>query len=83
MTRDTGMLEMTDIHVGYGRATVVHGASVEVSLGGVAAVMGHNGAARRPCCGSRSGYSVPPPGGSCWMATTSPGCDPTSGSSPV
>ncbi len=40
------MLELTDIHVGYGRTTVVHGASVEVPAGGVAAVMGHNGAGK-------------------------------------
>jgi urea transport system ATP-binding protein len=40
------MLEMTDIHVGYGRTTVVHGATVEVPPGGVTAVMGHNGAGK-------------------------------------
>ncbi|MGB9278622.1 MAG: urea ABC transporter ATP-binding subunit UrtE [Pseudonocardiaceae bacterium] len=56
------MLEMTDIHVGYGRTTVVHGATIEVPLGGVTAVMGHNGAGKttllraavgllRPRCG--------------------------------
>ncbi|MGH3782255.1 MAG: urea ABC transporter ATP-binding subunit UrtE [Pseudonocardiaceae bacterium] len=37
---------MTDVHVGYGRTTVVHGASVEVPAGGVTAVMGHNGAGK-------------------------------------
>jgi urea transport system ATP-binding protein len=40
------MLEMVDIHVGYGRTTVVHGVSVQVPPGGVAAVMGHNGAGK-------------------------------------
>jgi urea transport system ATP-binding protein len=40
------MFTMTDIHVGYGRTTVVHGATVEVSPGGVTAVMGHNGAGK-------------------------------------
>ncbi|MGH3698666.1 MAG: urea ABC transporter ATP-binding subunit UrtE [Pseudonocardiaceae bacterium] len=40
------MLEMTDIHVGYGRTIVVHGATVEVPPGGVTAVMGHNGAGK-------------------------------------
>jgi urea transport system ATP-binding protein len=40
------MLTMTDIHVGYGRTTVVHGATVEVPPGGVTAVMGHNGAGK-------------------------------------
>jgi urea transport system ATP-binding protein len=40
------MLEMTGIHVGYGRTTVVHGATVAVPPGGVTAVMGHNGAGK-------------------------------------
>ncbi|HEY6422046.1 MAG TPA: urea ABC transporter ATP-binding subunit UrtE [Pseudonocardiaceae bacterium] len=40
------MLELTDLHVGYGRTTVVHGVSVEVPADGVAAVMGHNGAGK-------------------------------------
>jgi urea transport system ATP-binding protein len=40
------MLELQDIHVGYGRTTVVHGATVEVPANGVAAVMGHNGAGK-------------------------------------
>ncbi len=45
MTLGMGM-EMTDIHVGYGRTAVVHGASVEVPPGGVVAVLGHNGAGK-------------------------------------
>jgi urea transport system ATP-binding protein len=40
------MLELQDIHVGYGRTTVVHGATVDVPANGVAAVMGHNGAGK-------------------------------------
>lgn len=40
------MLATTDLHVGYGRTTVVHGVSVEVPSAGVAAVMGHNGAGK-------------------------------------
>ncbi len=40
------MLEIRDLHVGYGRMTVVHGATVEVPRDGVAAVMGHNGAGK-------------------------------------
>jgi urea transport system ATP-binding protein len=40
------MLETTDLHVGYGRTTVVNGVSVEVPSDGVAAVMGHNGAGK-------------------------------------
>lgn len=40
------MLETTDLHVGYGRTTVVHGVSVAVPGDGVAAVMGHNGAGK-------------------------------------
>jgi urea transport system ATP-binding protein len=40
------MLELIDVHVGYGRTTVVHGVTVEVPPDGVAAVMGHNGAGK-------------------------------------
>ena len=40
------MLAMTDVEVGYGRTSVIHGVSVEVPPDGVAAVMGHNGAGK-------------------------------------
>jgi urea transport system ATP-binding protein len=40
------MLETVDLHVGYGRTTVVHGVSITVPGDGVAAVMGHNGAGK-------------------------------------
>jgi len=40
------MLSLRDVHVGYGRTTVVHGVSLEVPSDGVAAVMGHNGAGK-------------------------------------
>jgi urea transport system ATP-binding protein len=40
------MLTMTEVHVGYGRTTVVYGASVAVPPDGVVAVMGHNGAGK-------------------------------------
>ena len=40
------MLEMIDVHVGYGRTDVIHGVSVSVPADGVAAVMGHNGAGK-------------------------------------
>jgi urea transport system ATP-binding protein len=40
------MLQLADVHVGYGRTTVVHGVTVEVPRDAVAAVMGHNGAGK-------------------------------------
>lgn len=40
------MLELRDVRTGYGRTTVVHGATLEVPADGVAAVMGHNGAGK-------------------------------------
>ncbi len=40
------MLELVDVHSGYGRSEVIHGVSVEVPSDGVAAVMGHNGAGK-------------------------------------
>ena len=40
------MLELIDLHTGYGRSDVVHGVSLTVPTDGVAAVMGHNGAGK-------------------------------------
>lgn len=40
------MLQVTGVHVGYGRTSVVHGVDVEVDAGSVTAVMGHNGAGK-------------------------------------
>jgi urea transport system ATP-binding protein len=40
------MLELEDVHAGYGRSVVLHGVSVGVPADGVAAVMGHNGAGK-------------------------------------
>jgi len=40
------MLELVDVHVGYGHSVVLHGVSVNVPAGAVSAVMGHNGAGK-------------------------------------
>lgn len=40
------MLALEDLHVGYGRTTVLHGVSLAVPLGSVVAVLGHNGAGK-------------------------------------
>ena len=40
------MITMTDLEVGYGRASVIHGVTVEVPAGDVVAVLGHNGAGK-------------------------------------
>ena len=40
------MLELVDVHSGYGRSEVIHGVSLTVPSDGVAAVMGHNGAGK-------------------------------------
>ena len=40
------MLELEDVHAGYGRSIVLHGVSLGVPADGVAAVMGHNGAGK-------------------------------------
>ncbi|MGH3973014.1 MAG: ATP-binding cassette domain-containing protein, partial [Pseudonocardiaceae bacterium] len=53
------MLELTDVHVGYGRTTVVHGATVEVPPDGVAAVMGHNGAGKTTLLRAAVGLLAP------------------------
>ncbi len=40
------MLEISDLRVGYGRTTVVHGVDLKVGAGEIVAVMGHNGAGK-------------------------------------
>ena len=40
------MLELRDVHVGYGPAVVVHGVDLAVPDGGLTAVLGHNGAGK-------------------------------------
>ncbi|MEV6556337.1 urea ABC transporter ATP-binding subunit UrtE [Nocardia sp. NPDC051756] len=40
------MLELIDIHSGYGRSEVIHGVSVTVPDDSVVAIMGHNGAGK-------------------------------------
>jgi urea transport system ATP-binding protein len=56
------MLQMTDVHVGYGRTTVVYGASIEVPEDGVAAVMGHNGAGKTTLLRAAVGLLAPSSG---------------------
>jgi urea transport system ATP-binding protein len=40
------MLQINDLHCGYGRSTVLHGVSLDVPADGVAAILGHNGAGK-------------------------------------
>ncbi|MBB5872376.1 urea transport system ATP-binding protein [Allocatelliglobosispora scoriae] len=40
------MLKISNVEVGYGRSTVLHGVSVTVETQGVTAVLGHNGAGK-------------------------------------
>ncbi|WP_369028255.1 ATP-binding cassette domain-containing protein, partial [Nocardia farcinica] len=40
------MLELADIHSGYGRTEVIHGVSLTVPDDSVVAIMGHNGAGK-------------------------------------
>ncbi|MCX4098870.1 urea ABC transporter ATP-binding subunit UrtE [Nocardia sp. alder85J] len=40
------MLELVDVHAGYGRTEVIHGVSLTVPDDGVGAIMGHNGAGK-------------------------------------
>ncbi|HKR50388.1 MAG TPA: urea ABC transporter ATP-binding subunit UrtE [Pseudonocardiaceae bacterium] len=56
------MLALTDLHVGYGRTTVVHGVTVEVPPNGVTAVMGHNGAGKTTLLRAAVGLLAPSSG---------------------
>jgi len=53
------MLELTDLHVGYGRTEVVHGVDVSVPTDGVAAVLGHNGAGKTTLLRAAVGLLTP------------------------
>ncbi|HYL18784.1 MAG TPA: ABC transporter ATP-binding protein [Burkholderiales bacterium] len=51
----TALLEVKDLHAGYGSTPVLHGLSLEVAEGGIATVLGANGAGKttllRALCG--------------------------------
>jgi urea transport system ATP-binding protein len=53
------MLELDDVHVGYGRSVVLHGVSLTVPADGVAAVLGHNGAGKSTLLRSAVGLLRP------------------------
>jgi len=53
------MLELTDLHVGYGRTEEVHGVDVSVPTDGVAAVLGHNGAGKTTLLRAAVGLLTP------------------------
>ena len=40
------LLSVDDLHAGYGRGNVLHGVSLDVEPGGVAVVLGANGAGK-------------------------------------
>ncbi|MGH3901480.1 MAG: ATP-binding cassette domain-containing protein [Pseudonocardiaceae bacterium] len=75
------MLTLTDLHVGYGRTTVVHGVTVEVPSDGVAAVMGHNGAGKTTLLRAAVGLLAPRSGRILLDGEDITRCGPTSGSS--
>jgi urea transport system ATP-binding protein len=56
------MLELMDLHVGYGRTTVVHGVTVGVPPDGLAAVLGHNGAGKTTLLRAAVGLLAPSSG---------------------
>ncbi len=60
------MLEIRDLHVGYGRTTVLHGVSLTSSDEGVTAVMGHNGAGKSTLLRAAMGL-LKPRAGSVWF----------------
>jgi urea transport system ATP-binding protein len=56
------MLELVDVNVGYGRTTVVHGATVEVAADSVVAITGHNGAGKTTLLRAAAGLLRPSSG---------------------
>lgn len=61
--RSTPLLEVRDVHVAYGKAEVVHGASLEVRAGEFVVMLGRNGAGKSTLLHAISGL-VPPRSGS-------------------
>ena len=53
------MLELEDVHAGYGRTTVLHGVSLSVPGDGVVAVLGHNGAGKSTLLRTAAGLLRP------------------------
>jgi len=60
------MLELDDVHVGYGRSTVLHGVGVQVPAAGVVALLGHNGAGKSTLLRTVSGLLRPRSGTVRW-----------------
>ena len=60
------MLELDDVHVGYGRSTVLHGVRVQVPAAGVVALLGHNGAGKSTLLRTVSGLLRPRSGAVRW-----------------
>jgi urea transport system ATP-binding protein len=60
------MLELRDVHVGYGPAVVVHGVDLTVPDGGLTAVLGHNGAGKTTLLRAAVGL-LRPVRGSVWF----------------
>ena len=61
-TRRLTMLELSDVRRRLRAHRGLHGVDLEVPADGVAAVMGHNGAGKTPCCAPRSGCCRPTSG---------------------
>lgn len=43
------VLDVHDLHVGYGKVEALHGASIQIRSGQIVTVIGPNGAGNRPC----------------------------------
>lgn len=56
------MLSFEDVHVGYGRTTVVHGVTFDITAGGAACIMGHNGAGKTTLLSAAVGLLIPKSG---------------------
>jgi branched-chain amino acid transport system ATP-binding protein len=58
----TPMLELEDVHVGYGRIEALHGISLRVEAGTIVALIGSNGAGKSTTLRTISGLLVPTAG---------------------
>ena len=59
MSANTILLEVSDLHAGYGAARILHGISLQVRDGSVTALIGANGAGKTTLMRTLAGLIMP------------------------
>src|SRR5438876_9100994 len=75
-SRERVMLEVSNLHVGYGAMPVLRGIDLSVMANEIVAVLGSNGAGKTTLNRALSGLIVPTTGRIRWFGTSIAGVDP-------